>query len=89
MSAVTRKIAPKKALGTKTPRVNDDALQSRGALAGQLNNGNPQYPMPVTVLLVAFQLCQWDIRENIIAQVQVCIPFNLNMCIKDFTLFSH
>ena len=34
-SIVTRKIALKKDLGTKAPRVNDYALQPGGALYGQ------------------------------------------------------
>ena len=68
-SIVTRKKLSRKALGTKAPWVNDDALQPGGALSRQLNHDKPQCPKPVTVSGVAFKLCRWDIRENIIAQV--------------------
>ena len=37
---------------------------------------------------VACQLCRWDIGENIIAQMQVCILCNKNLCVKHFTLFQ-
>ena len=55
-SAVTRKIALKKSLGTKAPRVNDDALQPGGALARRLNHDKPHCPMPVTGSEVSCQL---------------------------------
>ena len=47
MSAVTRKIALKKALGTKAPMVNDDVLQPGGALDRRLNRDKLQWPMSV------------------------------------------
>ena len=42
-SIVTRNIASKKALGTKAPRVNDDALQPGGALGRRLNHDKPHW----------------------------------------------
>ena len=59
MSAVMREIAPKKALGTKAPRFNDDALQPGGALARRLNYDKPHWPISVTYSGVSCQLCQW------------------------------
>ena len=32
-------------------------------------------------------MCQWANGENIIAQMQVCILFNVNMCVKHFAIF--
>ena len=59
---LTINIVSKKALGGKSPRVNDDALQPTGPLARQLNNYKPHWLKPVTVSLVACQMCLWDIR---------------------------
>ena len=39
MSAVTRNVSSKKALGTKEPVYNDHALQPESALARRLNSG--------------------------------------------------
>ena len=86
-SDVTRKIASKKALGTKAPKVNYDALQTGVALARQLNHDKPHWPMPVTGSGLACQLCQWDSKENIIAKVQVFILCNVNLCVKHFAIF--
>ena len=55
-SALTRKYASKKALVTKAPRVNDDALQPGGALDRRLNYDNPHWPKPVTGSGLAYQL---------------------------------
>ena len=67
----TRNIASKKALGTKAPMVNDDALQPGGALARRINHDKPHWLKPVTGSGVAYQLCRWANGEYIIAQVQV------------------
>ena len=66
-SIVTRMFASKKALGTRAPRDNDDALQPGGALARQLNHDKPHWLKPVTGPGGACQLYWWTIRENNIA----------------------
>ena len=55
---------------TKSPRVNNDALQLGGALFRRLNRDKPQWPKPVIGSGVAFQLCRWDSREKMMAQVK-------------------
>ena len=58
ISAVMRKIALKKALGAKSPRANDDALQLGGTLDRRLNHDKPHCTTPVTGSVKACQLCQ-------------------------------
>ena len=45
---LTRKAASKRALATKAPRVNTDALKPGGDLARRLNHDNLYCPKPVT-----------------------------------------
>ena len=59
-SISTGKASQKKALLTKAPTVNDDALQPGCALAGKLNCDKPHWPNPVIGSGVSYQLCQWD-----------------------------
>ena len=56
-SIVTRKIASKKALVTKSPRVIDDLQQPVLSLARQLNHDNTHWPKPVTGSVVACKMC--------------------------------
>ena len=55
---LTRKIASKRALGTRAPMVNGDVMQLGGALARQLNHDTPHWPKPVKGSGVACQICQ-------------------------------
>ena len=66
----TRKAAQKKALLTKAPTVNNDALQPGGALAGKINCDKPHWPNPVIGSGVSFQLCPWDSGQKVFAQIQ-------------------
>ena len=43
--------------------------------------------MPVTGSGLSCQLFLWSSRENIIAQVQVCILFNVNLGVKHLVIF--
>ena len=56
-SIVTRNIASNETMVIKTPRVNDDALQTGGALDRQLNHDKPHWPIPVKYSGVSYQLC--------------------------------
>ena len=67
--------------------VNDDALQPVFALARRINHDNPHCSIPVTGSVVDCKICQWASGENIIAQVQVFILCNVNMCVKHFVIF--
>ena len=86
-SITTRKSELKNPLVTKKPKVNDDALQPGGALARRINHDNPHCSIPVTGSVVDCKICQWASGENIIAQVQVFILCNVNMCVKHFVIF--
>ena len=77
----------KKALGTNADRFNDDRLQLGGALARKLNNDKPHWTKPVTGSGLAFKMSQWDSAGKIIAQVQVLIMCNVNLCVKHFVIF--
>ena len=72
-SSVTMKVASKKFLGKKSPRVNNDIPQPGCALARQLTHDKPQLSIPVTVSGVACKLCWWSCGEYIISKEKFCI----------------
>ena len=86
-STTTRKKSPKKDLEKKSPRVNDDALKLGGALDRWINYDKSHWPKPVTGSGVSCQLCWWDSGENIDVQVQIFKLCDLNLCVKQFSIF--
>ena len=72
----------------KAPKVNDDALQLGGALAKLLNHDKPHWPNTVTGSRVACIVCQWYSGEKFIPeQIKTSIICNVNLCVKQFSLF--
>ena len=71
----------------KEPKVNDDVLKPGCALPRKINHDKTHWPNPVKDSGVSCQLCRWATGKKFIAQIQTCIMFCVNLCVKNISPF--